>query len=100
MSRFGNNNHYFSYKKNARPSSSSNSANKGVSRLKAAKHLGVSSSEFDILVNNGKMPRWRWVDGRKVGYLNEIDRAPPLPAKPSPFDEIWFGLEIVSHVIS
>jgi hypothetical protein len=88
MSRFGNNNHYFSYKKNARP------------RLKAAKHLGVSSSEFDILVNNGKMPRWRWVDGRKVGYLNEIDRAPPLPAKPSPFDEIWFGLEIVSHVIS
>ena len=39
---------------------------RGLSRIEAAMFIGVSASKFDELVNDGRMPTPRQIDGRKV----------------------------------
>lgn len=39
-------------------------APKGLSRLEAARHIGVSASTFDAMVKDGRMPRPKTVGAR------------------------------------
>lgn len=45
----------------------------GLSREEAARYIGVSTTKFDQLVNDGRMPRAKKIDGRKVWNRALID---------------------------
>jgi len=57
------------------PSQSRPVPRRGLSRTEAAIYLGISASKFDELVKEGRMPRPRIVDGRKVWDVYELDMA-------------------------
>jgi predicted DNA-binding transcriptional regulator AlpA len=44
---------------------------RGLSRTEAATYFGISPSKFDELVEDGRMPRPRMVDKRKVWDVYE-----------------------------
>jgi hypothetical protein len=46
---------------------------RGLSRLAAAIYIGVSPTKFDQLVDDGRMPGPRRIDGRKVWDVRELD---------------------------
>jgi excisionase family DNA binding protein len=46
---------------------------RGLSREEAAVYVGVSPGKFDQLVNDGRMPGPRRIDGRKVWDVRELD---------------------------
>ena len=48
---------------------------RGLSRAEAAIYLGISPSKFDELVKDGRMPRPRMIDSRKLWDLHELDMA-------------------------
>ncbi len=39
---------------------------RGLSRPQAAEYVGVGSTKFDELVGDGRMPRPKRIDGRKI----------------------------------
>jgi predicted DNA-binding transcriptional regulator AlpA len=39
---------------------------RGLSREEAARHVGVGTTKFDEMVSDGRMPRPKRIDGRKV----------------------------------
>lgn len=43
--------------------------------MQAAAYIGVSPTLFDILVNDGRMPRPKQINARKVWDLRRIDLA-------------------------
>jgi predicted DNA-binding transcriptional regulator AlpA len=57
------------------PSQSRPVPRRGLSRTEAAMYLGISPSKFDELVIDGRMPRPRIIDCRKVWDLHELDMA-------------------------
>jgi predicted DNA-binding transcriptional regulator AlpA len=48
---------------------------RGLSRDEAAMYCGVSATMFDRLVNDGRMPGPRRIDGRKVWDIRSLDVA-------------------------
>jgi hypothetical protein len=48
---------------------------RGYSRVDAAAYVGVSPTKFDQLVADGRMPKAKQVDGRKVWDIRELDPA-------------------------
>ena len=48
---------------------------RGLSRDEAAMYIGVSPSKFDDMLNDGRMPAPRRIDGRKVWDVRELDLA-------------------------
>ena len=46
---------------------------RGLSRVEAAQYIGISPSKFDELVGDGRMPRPRRIDARKVWDTVELD---------------------------
>jgi predicted DNA-binding transcriptional regulator AlpA len=52
---------------------------RGLSRTEAARYVGVSPTKFDQLVDSGRMPRPRRLDGRVLWDVRALDLA---------FDEI------------
>lgn len=48
---------------------------RGLSREAAAGYVGVSASKFDQLVDDGRMPRPRRIDSRKVWDRGALDAA-------------------------
>jgi predicted DNA-binding transcriptional regulator AlpA len=67
------------------PSQSRPVPRRGLSRSEAAIYLGVSTSKFDELVADGRMPRPRFIDSRKVWDVYELDMAfDDLPREHSP----------------
>jgi excisionase family DNA binding protein len=46
---------------------------RGLSRDEAAMYIGISPSKFDELVEDGRMPGPRRIDGRKVWDMRELD---------------------------
>ena|ERR1700687_2490825 len=48
---------------------------RGLSRVEAAMYIGVSASKFDELVADGRMPKPKRVDGRKLWDIRELDLA-------------------------
>jgi excisionase family DNA binding protein len=58
---------------------------RGLSRAEAAMYLGISPSKFDELVKDGRMPRPRVIDCRKVWDVFELDMAfDELPREDDP----------------
>jgi predicted DNA-binding transcriptional regulator AlpA len=57
---------------------------RGMNRRESAQYIGVSSSKFDMMVKDGRMPKPITIDGRKVWDKIEIDEAfEALKADPS-----------------
>ena len=50
-------------------------APRGLQREAAAGYVGISSSKFDEMVLDGRMPRPKVIDRRKVWDRNALDRA-------------------------
>lgn len=50
-------------------------APRGLQREAAAGYVGISSSKFDEMVHDGRMPRPKVIDRRKVWDRNALDRA-------------------------
>lgn len=48
---------------------------RGLNRLEAAIYVGVSASKFDELVKDGRMPKPKKLDARKIFDLRELDLA-------------------------
>lgn len=57
------------------PSRSRPIPRRGLSRIEAAMYLGISPTKFDALVVDGRMPRPRVIDSRKVWDVQELDAA-------------------------
>lgn len=64
---------------------------RGLCRVLASQYVGVSLSKFDQLVDDGRMPFAKRIDGRKVWDRAAIDRAfANLPSDgPDPLDNPW-----------
>jgi predicted DNA-binding transcriptional regulator AlpA len=48
---------------------------RGLSRLQAAEYIGVGSTKFDEMVNDGRMPKPKRIDGRAVWDRVLLDEA-------------------------
>jgi len=48
---------------------------RGLHRTEAAVYIGVSPSKFDELVDDGRMPKPKQVDGRNVWDIRALDMA-------------------------
>jgi predicted DNA-binding transcriptional regulator AlpA len=62
---------------------------RGLSRVEAAMYLGVSASKFDGLVRDGRMPKPKRIDNRKVWDLHQLDVAfDELPDEGNSWDDV------------
>lgn len=50
-------------------------ATRGRSREEAAAYIGVGATKFDEMVADGRMPRPRQIDSRRVWCVHELDDA-------------------------
>ena len=48
---------------------------RGLSRAQAAEYIGVGTTKFDEMVDDGRMPRPKRIDGRLVWDRNKLDEA-------------------------
>ena len=46
---------------------------RGLSREEAAGYIGTSTSKFDEMVNDGRMPTAKQIDGRRVWDVRQLD---------------------------
>ncbi|WP_199902420.1 AlpA family transcriptional regulator [Azospirillum sp. B4] len=67
---------------------------RGLSREQAAEYIGIGTTLFDRMVEDGRMPRPRRLDGRTAWDVRDLDRAfEALPydsgkAADNPWDKI------------
>ena len=47
---------------------------RGLSRVEAAEYIGVGTSKFDAMVTDGRMPKPKKIDGRRVWDVRSLDR--------------------------
>jgi hypothetical protein len=67
---------------------------RGLSREQAANYIGIGPTKFDKMVKDGRMPRPKRVDGRRVYDLRKLDAAfdaleeddADKPEDPNPWD--------------
>jgi len=50
-------------------------APRGLSRIQAAEYIGVGTTKFDEMVDDGRMPRPKRIDGRNVWDRIKLDEA-------------------------
>lgn len=63
---------------------------RGISRDEASAYIGVSSTKFDQMIRDGRMPHARRIDGRKVWDVRALDRAfECLPSSGEVADNPW-----------
>lgn len=48
---------------------------RGLSRTEAADYIGVGASKFDAMVSDGRMPKPKKIDGRRVWDVRSLDRS-------------------------
>ncbi len=48
---------------------------RGLSRVQAAEYIGIGASKFDELVDDGRMPKPKRIDGRTVWDRIKLDEA-------------------------
>lgn len=48
---------------------------RGLSREQAAAYIGVGAVKFDAMVDDGRMPRPKRIDGRRVWDRRQLDTA-------------------------
>ncbi|RYG87861.1 MAG: hypothetical protein EON59_06180 [Alphaproteobacteria bacterium] len=64
---------------------------RGLSRGAAAEYIGVSVSKFDEMVGDGRMPKPKEIDRRRVWDRIELDEAfsaIPEEQSPNPWDAL------------
>lgn len=66
---------------------------RGLSRVQAAEYVGIGATKFDELVNDGRMPKPKRIDGRKVWDRVQLDEAFAAlndegATKPNPWDDL------------
>jgi predicted DNA-binding transcriptional regulator AlpA len=67
-------------------------APRGLSRVQAAEYIGVGVTKFDEMVEDGRMPKPKRIDGRNVWDRIEVDEAfAALDDEAGPKNE-WDGL--------
>lgn len=49
---------------------------RGLSREEAAMYVGVGSTKFDEMVNDGRMPKPKRIDGRKLWDVRSLHAYP------------------------
>lgn len=52
-----------------------NAPRRGLQRVEAAVYVGISPTKFDELVADGRMPRPKRIDGRRVWDIRRLDVA-------------------------
>jgi hypothetical protein len=63
---------------------------RGLSRVEAARYLGISPSKFDELRKDGRVGPARLIDGRKVWDVRDLDVAfEALPMEATEEEEDW-----------
>ncbi len=63
---------------------------RGLSREEAAGYVGVSSSKFDEMVADGRMPAAKRIDGRRVWDIRQLDSYfDRLPGTDNKSDNPW-----------
>lgn len=70
---------------------------RGLSREQAAAYIGVSAGLFDRMVDDGRMPRAKRIDGRRVWDRHQLDRAfaaLPDEAGAVESDDIWSRVRV------
>ena len=67
----------------------------GLSRVVASEFVGVGVTKFDLIVEDGRMPKPRRIDGRKVWDRRQLEEAfAELPIEggdrenPNPWDSV------------
>jgi hypothetical protein len=67
-------------------------APRGLSRVQAAEYIGVGVTKFDEMVDDGRMPKPKRIDGRNVWDRMKLDEAfAALDDAAGPKNE-WDGL--------
>ena len=65
---------------------------RGLHREQAARYIGVGASKFDEMVEDGRMPKPKRIDARKVWDRAALDNAfealPDDGADKNPWDEV------------
>lgn len=68
---------------------------RGFNRIEAATYIGVSPTKFDQLVADGRMPKAKRIDGRKVWDVRELDPAfEELGSIDTSWDDVREGQEV------
>ena len=65
-------------------------ATRGLCREAAAEYVGVGTTKFDEMVRDGRMPKPRQIDARRIWDRNALDaafEALPTEAEGNPWDE-------------
>lgn len=63
---------------------------RGLKREEAAMYIGISPSKFDNMVVDGRMPKPKMIDSRKVWDLHQLDMAfEALPGGDDTIDNPW-----------
>jgi predicted DNA-binding transcriptional regulator AlpA len=66
---------------------------RGLSRAQSAEYIGVGVTKFDEMVNDGRMPRPKRIDGRIVWDRTKLDEAfDAIEDEPAPKKNAWDGL--------
>ena len=67
----------------------------GLSRAEAAAYVGVSIDKFDEMVKDGRMPKPKTIDARRVWarstvekFFAELPEEGQTPKKPSPWKDL------------
>lgn len=47
---------------------------RGLSRVESADYVGVGTSKFDAMVADGRMPKPKKIDGRRVWDVRSLDQ--------------------------
>jgi len=67
---------------------------RGISRVEAARYVGVSPTTFDDMVKDGRMPKPKRIGARTVWDVRALDIAfDALPSDDAPAD-VWAGVEV------
>ncbi|WP_274627590.1 helix-turn-helix transcriptional regulator [Arvimicrobium flavum] len=63
---------------------------RGLSRTEAAAYVGVSASLFDQMVGDGRMPKPKEINGRRVWDIRRVDKAfDELPGDDAEMTDEW-----------
>lgn len=67
---------------------------RGISRVEAARYVGISPTTFDEMVRDGRMPKPKRIGIRTVWDVRALDIAfDALPTDGAPAD-VWAGVQV------
>jgi len=67
---------------------------RGLSRVQAAEYIGVSPTKFDELVGDGRMPKPKRVDARRLWDTRALDRAFDRLDGEAEAEDAWGRMEL------